>query len=162
MKQAGVSIVYYGGLHTEAGLIMRQMKDQGLNATMMSGDGIVSNELASIAGDAVDGTLMTFAPDPRKSPAAKDLVEKFRAAGFEPEAYTLYAYAALQVIAEGAKAAGNTDPQAVAEAIKAKGPFKTAIGELGFDEKGDITRPDYVMYTWKKGDDGKFSYFQNE
>jgi len=162
MKEAGVSIVYYGGLHTEAGLIMRQMKDQGLNATVMSGDGIVSNELASIAGDAVDGTLMTFAPDPRKNPAAVELVEKFRASGFEPEAYTLYAYAAVQVIADGAKAAGGTDPQAVAEAIKAKGPFKTAIGELGFNEKGDITRPDYVMYTWKKGDDGKFSYFQNE
>ncbi len=188
MNEAGVTEALYEGINTgdrtsppyrqdEAGWcldrllrrsahgsrpIMRQMKDQGLKATMMSGDGIVSNELASIAGDAVDGTLMTFAPDPRKSPAAKDLVEKFRAAGFEPEAYTLYAYAALQVIAEGAKAAGNTDPQAVAEAIKAKGPFKTAIGELGFDEKGDITRPDYVMYTWKKGDDGKFSYFQNE
>lgn len=162
MKEAGVSVVYWGGLHTEAGLIMRQMKDQGLKATMMSGDGIVSNELASIAGDAVDGTLMTFAPDPRKNPAAKELVEKFRAAGFEPEAYTLYSYAALQVIAEGAKAAGGNDAQAVAEAIKAKGPFKTAIGELGYDEKGDITRPDYVMYTWKKGDDGKFTYFQNE
>lgn len=162
MKDAGVSVVYYGGLHTEAGLIMRQMKDQGLQATMMSGDGIVSNELASIAGDAVDGTLMTFAPDPRKNPAAQELVEKFRASGFEPEAYTLYAYAAVQVIAEGAKAAGGTDSQAIAEAIKAKGPFKTAIGELGFDEKGDITRPDYVMYTWKKGEDGKYSYFENE
>ncbi|OAP43348.1 branched chain amino acid ABC transporter substrate-binding protein [Sinorhizobium glycinis] len=162
MKEAGVSVVYYGGLHTEAGLIMRQMKDQGLKATFMSGDGIVSNELASIAGDAVDGTLMTFAPDPRKNPAAKELVEKFRAAGFEPEAYTLYSYAALQVIADAAKAAGGNDPQAVAEAIKAKGPFNTAIGELGYDEKGDITRPDYVMYTWKKGEDGKYSYFQNE
>jgi branched-chain amino acid transport system substrate-binding protein len=75
MKEAGVSLVYYGGLHTEAGLIMRQMADQGLKATLMSGDGIVSNELASIAGDAVNGTLMTFAPDPRKNPAAKELVE---------------------------------------------------------------------------------------
>jgi branched-chain amino acid transport system substrate-binding protein len=141
---------------------MRQMADQGLKATVMSGDGIVSNELASIAGDAVDGTLMTFAPDPRKNPAAKELVEKFRAAGFEPEAYTLYSYAALQVIAEAAKAAGGNDAQAVAENIKGKGPFKTAIGELSYDEKGDITRPDYVMYTWKKGDDGKYTYSQNE
>jgi branched-chain amino acid transport system substrate-binding protein len=158
MKEAGVSVVYYGGLHTEAGLIMRQLADQGLKATFMSGDGIVSNELASIAGEAVDGTLMTFAPDPRKNPAAKDLVEKFRAAGFEPEAYTLYAYAAVQVIAAAAAAAGGNDPQAVAEATKAKGPFSTAIGELGFDAKGDITRPDYVMYVWKKGADGKYTY----
>jgi branched-chain amino acid transport system substrate-binding protein len=162
MKEAGVSVVYWGGLHTEFGLMERQAADQGLKATFMSGDGIVSNELASIAGDAVDGTLMTFAPDPRKYEAAKELVEKFRAAGFEPEAYTLYSYAALQVIAQAAKAAGGNDPQAVAEALKAKGPFQTAIGELGFDEKGDITRPDYVMYTWKKGDDGKYTYAENE
>ena len=97
MKEAGVTIVYWGGLHTEAGLIIRQLADQGLKATFMSGDGIVSNELASIAGDAVDGTLNTFGPDPRKNPANKELVEKFRAAGFEPEAYTLYSYAAVQV-----------------------------------------------------------------
>ncbi len=162
MKEAGVTVVYWGGLHTEAGLIMRQLADQGLKATFMSGDGIVSNELASIAGDAVNGTLMTFAPDPRKNPNAKELVEKFRAAGFEPEAYTLYAYAAMQIIAEAAAKAGNNDPMKVAESAKANGPFTTAIGDIGFDEKGDITRPDYVMYTWKKGDDGKYSYFEND
>jgi branched-chain amino acid transport system substrate-binding protein len=161
MKEAGVSVVYYGGLHTEAGLIMRQLADQGLKATFMSGDGIVSNELASIAGDAVNGTLMTFAPDPRKNPASKELVEKFRAAGFEPEAYTLYAYAALQVVADAANKVGDSsDAQKVAEAIKASGPWKTAIGELGYNEKGDITRPDYVMYEWRKGDDGKYTYFE--
>ena len=158
MKEAGVNVVYWGGLHTEAGLIMRQLADQGLKATFMSGDGIVSNELASIAGDAVDGTLMTFAPDPRKNPNAKDVVEKFRAAGFEPEAYTLYAYASVQVIAQAAAAAGSADPQAVAEATKTKGPFKLVLGEISFDEKGDITRPDYVMYKWGKGDDGKYTY----
>src|SRR3954447_1395718 len=160
MKEAGVSVVYYGGLHTEAGLIMRQLADQGLKATFMSGDGIVSNELASIAGDAVNGTLMTFAPDPRKNPNAAELVEKFRSAGFEPEAYTLYSYAALQVVAEAAAKAGSLDPQKVAETIKASGPWKTAIGDIGYDSKGDITRPDYVLYQWKKGEDGKFTYFE--
>jgi branched-chain amino acid transport system substrate-binding protein len=160
MKQAGVSVVYFGGLHTEAGLLMRQMADQGLEADFMSGTGIVSNELASIAGDAVNGTLMTFAPDPRKNPAAKDLVERFRAAGFEPEAYTLYSYAALQIVAAAANKAGSNDAQKVAETIKASGPWATVIGELGYDWKGDITRIDYVMYEWKKGDDGKYTYFQ--
>lgn len=160
MKEAGVSVVYFGGLHTEAGLIMRQMADQGLKATLMSGDGITSNELASIAGDAVNGTLMTFPPDPRNNPNAADAVKKFRDAGFEPEAYTLYSYAAVQIIAESAKAAGENDPMKVAESAKAKGPFKTVIGDIGFDSKGDITRPDYTMYEWKKGDDGKYSYFE--
>ncbi len=159
MKDAGVSVLYWGGLHTEAGLIIRQAKDQGLNAVLVSGDGIVSNELASIAGDAVEGTLNTFGPDPTLRPENKELVEKFKAAGFNPEAYTLYAYAALQTIAEAAKAAGSTDPQAVAEAMKA-GKFNTALGEISFDEKGDPKLPGYVMYEWKKGPDGKYSYFQ--
>lgn len=161
MKEAGVTFVYFGGLHTEAGLIERQMADQGMRAILMSGDGIASNELASIAGDAVNGTLMTFPPDPRNNPNAAAAVKKFRDAGFEPEAYTLYSYAALQIIAEAAKAAGTNDPMKVAETAKAKGPFKTVIGDIGFDAKGDITRPDYTMYHWKKGADGKYAYFQD-
>ncbi|MBA3041534.1 MAG: branched-chain amino acid ABC transporter substrate-binding protein [Alphaproteobacteria bacterium] len=162
MKEAGVTLVYFGGLHTEAGLIMRQMADGGLKAVLMSGDGITSNELASIAGDAVNGTLMTFPPDPRLNPNAAEAVKKFRDAGFEPEAYTLYSYAALQVMAEAAKKAGSNDAEAVAAALKEKGPYTTVIGELGFDAKGDITRPDYVMYTWQKGADGKYTYLQNK
>ena len=160
MKEAGVSLIYWGGLHTEAGLIIRQAADQGLKAPLFSGDGIVSNELASIAGDAVAGTYNTFGPDPRNNPAAKEVVEKFRAAGFEPEAYTLYAYASTQIIAQAAAAAGSNDPEAVAKAIKEKGPFKTVLGELSFNEKGDRTDADYVIYQWKKGDDGKYNYFQ--
>ena len=162
MKDAGVGMVYFGGLHTEAGLILRQMADQGVKAIMMSGDGITSNELASIAGDAVNGTLMTFPPDPRNNPNAAAAVKEFRDAGFEPEAYTLYSYAALQIIAEAAKAAGANDGQKAAAAAKAKGPFKTVIGDIGFDSKGDITRPDYVMYTWQKGADGKYTYLENK
>ena len=160
MKEAGVTLIYWGGLHTEAGLIIRQSADQGLKAPLFSGDGIVSNELASIAGDAVAGTLNTFGPDPRNNPAAKEVVEKFRAAGFEPEAYTLYSYAATQILAQAATAAGSNDPQEVAKAIKEKGPFKTVLGELSFNEKGDRTDADYVVYEWKKGDDGKYNYFQ--
>ncbi|MBE1202990.1 branched-chain amino acid ABC transporter substrate-binding protein [Aminobacter carboxidus] len=161
LKEAGVTLIYFGGLHTEAGLIMRQSADQGLKAILFSGDGMVSNELASIAGDAVIGTLNTFSPDPRKNSAAKDLVENFRAKGFEPEAYTLYSYAAVQIIAGAiAKTGSADDAQKVAETMKANGPWPTAIGDIGYDAKGDITRPDYVIYEWKKGDDGKPTYAQ--
>ncbi|MCM2473237.1 branched-chain amino acid ABC transporter substrate-binding protein [Rhizobium sp. CG5] len=158
MKEAGVTIIYWGGLHTEAGLIIRQAADQGLKATLVSGDGIVSNELASIAGDAVEGTLNTFGPDPTLNPANKELVEKFKAAGFNPEAYTLYSYAAMQTIAAAAKAADSIEPEAVATAMKEKGPFPTALGDMSFDAKGDPKIPGYIMYEWKKGADGKFTY----
>ena len=89
-------------------------------------------------------------------------MKKFRDAGFEPEAYTLYSYAALQIVAAAANKVGKSDDaQAVAAAIKANGPWATAIGEIGYNEKGDITRPDYVLYTWKKQDDGSFTYVEN-
>ena len=66
IKQSGADLVYWGGLHTEGGLIVRQMRDQGVKAPLMGGDGITSDEFASIGGPGVEGTLMTFGPDPRK------------------------------------------------------------------------------------------------
>ena len=162
LKGANVDVVYFGGLHTEAGLIIRQMRDQGLAAPLMSGDGIVSSEFTAIAGPGAEGTLMTFAPDPRKNPAAKDVVAKFRAKNYEPEAYTLYSYAAVQVLAQAAAEAKSTDSKKVAEAIRSGKPFKTVIGDLSFDKKGDITRPDYVVYVWKKGANGQIDYAGNE
>jgi len=57
--------------------------------------------------------------------------------------------------------AKSVDPKVVAEATKSGKAFKTVIGDLSYNQKGDITRPDYVMYTWRKGADGKISYFQN-
>ncbi|HEX8165182.1 MAG TPA: branched-chain amino acid ABC transporter substrate-binding protein [Beijerinckiaceae bacterium] len=160
LKQAQVDVVYFGGLHTEAGLIIRQMRDQGLNAPMMSGDGIVSSEFVSIAGPGAEGTLMTFSPDPRKNPNAKDVVEKFRKKGFEPEAYTLYSYAAVEVYKQAAEAVKSTDPKKMAEYMHSGKTFKTVIGDLSFDKKGDITRPDYIMYVWSKGSDGKINYVE--
>jgi branched-chain amino acid transport system substrate-binding protein len=158
IKAAGADLVYWGGLHTEGGLIVRQMRDQGVRAPLMGGDGITSDEFASVGGPGVEGTLMTFAPDPRKRPEAKAVVEKFKKKNFDPEAYTLYSYAAVEIIKQAAEQAKSLDPKKVAEAIRSGKKFKTVIGELGFDKKGDITRPDYVMYVWKKDPSGKITY----
>jgi branched-chain amino acid transport system substrate-binding protein len=162
LKQANIDAIYYGGLHTEAGLIIRQMRDQGLNAPMMSGDGITDKEFAQIAGPGAEGTYMTFGPDARKNPNAKDVVAKFKAKGIDPEAYTLYSYAAVQIFAEAATQAKSADPKKMAEVMHSGKVFKTVIGDISYDKKGDITRPDYVMYVWKKGADGKIDYSGNE
>jgi len=160
LKTAGADVVYWGGLHTEGGLIVRQMRDQGLKAPMMSGDGITSDEFATIGGPGVEGTLMTFPPDPRKRPEAKEVVAKYAAKGINPEAYTLYTYAAFQIIKQAAEGAKSVDPKKIAAKIHEGGNYKTVIGDLKFDKKGDITRPDYVMYTWKKVGD-KITYVEN-
>lgn len=160
LKAAGADVVYWGGLHTEGGLIVRQMRDQGLKSVLMSGDGIASDEFATIGGPGVEGTLMSFPPDPRTRPESKDVVAKFQAKNINPEAYTLYSYASVQVLAEAAKRANSLDPKKIAEEMKKGVAFKTVIGDIAFDKKGDITRPDYVIYTWKKGADGKITYVQ--
>ncbi|MGL4494908.1 MAG: branched-chain amino acid ABC transporter substrate-binding protein [Beijerinckiaceae bacterium] len=160
IKAAGADVLYWGGLHTEGGLIVRQMRDQGLKTVMMSGDGITSDEFATIGGPGVEGTLMTFPPDPRKRPEAAAIVKKFEDKKFNPEAYTLYSYAAVQIIAEAAKRANSLDSKKIAEEMKKGVAFKTVIGDIAYDKKGDITRPDYTMYTWKKGADGKITYVE--
>jgi len=160
IEQAGATVVYYGGVSpVEAGMLLRQLGERDPGITFMAGDSIATNQLPGVAGDTVDGTLMTLTPDPRLSPAAAEVVERFRAAGFEPESYTLYAYAALQVIAEAAAKAGSNEPQTVAATLRESGPWPTVLGELSFDEKGDVQQGGYVMYEWKKGADGKYSYF---
>jgi branched-chain amino acid transport system substrate-binding protein len=160
IKAANADLVYWGGLHTEGGLLVRQMRDQGVKAVLMGGDGITSDEFATVGGPGVEGTLMTFPPDPRKRPEAKGVVEKFRAKKFEPEAYTLYSYAAVEIIKAAAEQAKSLDPKKIAEVMHSGKKFKTVIGELGYDKKGDITRPDYVMYVWKKQPDGKITYVE--
>jgi branched-chain amino acid transport system substrate-binding protein len=90
------------------------------------------------------------------------VVEKFRAKKFEPEAYTLYSYAAVQIIKLAAEAAKSLDPKKVAAQISSGQKYNTVIGELSYDKKGDVTRLDYVMYTWKKNPEGKITYVENK
>jgi len=160
IKQANPDLVYFGGLYTEGGLIVRQMRDQGVTAPLMGGDGITSDEFATVGGPGVEGSLMTYGPDPRNRPEAKAAVAEFRAKGFEPEAYTLYSYAGVQIIRQAAEAAKSLDPKKVAEAMHSGMKFSTVLGDLSYDSKGDITKLDYVMYIWKRDPSGKITYVE--
>jgi branched-chain amino acid transport system substrate-binding protein len=162
LKSAGVELMYWGGLHTELGLIIRQMRDQGLQTVAMGADGITSDEFASVGGPGVEGTKMTFPPDPRNRPEVAEIVTRFREQRkFNPEAYTLYSYAAVEVIKQAAEKAGSLDPMKVADIMRSGMTFKTVVGDIAYDQKGDRTRPDYVIYTWKKGPDDKITYLQD-
>jgi branched-chain amino acid transport system substrate-binding protein len=160
IKESGADYLMWGGLHTEGGLIVRQMRDQGMKTVMISGDGITDNEFASIGGPGVEGTLMTFGPDPRNNPAAKAVVAEIRAKGFEPEGYTLYSYAAVQIMQQAAEKAKSLDPHKVADVMHSGMTFHTVIGDIAYDKKGDRTSVDYVWYVWKKQPDGQITYKQ--
>jgi len=171
LKAANPDLVYWGGLHDTGGLILRQMRDQGLKTPMMGGDGMADDEFAAIAGPGAEGTLMTFSPDPRTNPKNKEIVDLFRQKrGFEPQAYTLYSYAAVQIIKQAAEQAKSVDPKKVAEVMHSGKVFNTVLGDVSFDKKGDITgyivagknKDRYVLYTWKKGENGRITYVENQ
>jgi branched-chain amino acid transport system substrate-binding protein len=147
LKLEKIDLVYVGGYHQEAGLILRQMRDQGLKTVLMSGDALADKEFASITGPAGEGTLFTFGPDPRNKPTAKAIVAKFKANNIDPEGYTLYTYAAMQVWSQAVKKAGTMDPKKVMDTIKA-GAWDTVLGKIEIDAKGDLKQIDYVVYKW--------------
>jgi branched-chain amino acid transport system substrate-binding protein len=154
LKQAQADLVYIGGYHTEVGLILRQARDQGFGAQFMSGDANATDELGQIAGPAADGFLFTFAPDPRKYASAKQAVADLRAQGFDPEGYTLYTVAALEVFAQAAQQAGSTRLEALVPVLHAN-TFKTVVGEIAFDAKGDVKDPKYSIYKYENGKYGE-------
>ena len=151
MRGRDLDAVYFGGYHTEGAQLVREMRAQAIDAVFMGGDTLLTDEFWTIAGDAAEGTLMTFATDPRAIPSARDLVTEFETSGIDPIGFTLYTYAAVRIWAEAAGAAGTTEAAAVARALRAK-PFETAVGTIAFDEKGDLTRPDFDWYEWQSGD----------
>ena len=150
LKANNVDIIYLGGYHTEAGLIVRQARQQGLEARLVSGDALVTEEFWSITGPAGEGTLFSFSPDPSKNPQAKDVVARFIEEGYKPEGYTLYTYAAIQVFAQAAELTGGTDIDDLISKLKAE-KFETVFGLIGFDAKGDVNAPGYVFYEWSNG-----------
>jgi branched-chain amino acid transport system substrate-binding protein len=151
MKQERIEVIYVGGYYTEAGLIIRQSKEQGLNATLIGGDALVTNEFWSITGAAGEGSLMTFSSDPRKRATAAQVVQRFRARNVDPEGYVLYTYGAMQIWAAAAEKAKTVDARKVADALKRQGPWNSVLGQTSFTPKGDVTVPDYVFYVWRNG-----------
>ena len=161
IKASGADYLMWGGLHTEGGLIIRQMRDQG----MKHGHDLRRRHHrqrvrldrrprrrrhADVVRPRCRATI----------PAAKDIVAAFKAKGFDPDAYTLYSYAGVQIIKQAAEKAKSLDPKKVAEVMHSGMTFNTVIGPIAYDKKGDRTTVDYVWYVWKKGDDGKITYKQ--
>ena len=157
LKQANVDVLYVGGYHTEAGLIARQMRDQGMKTILVSGDALVTDEYWQITGDAGEGTLMTFSPDPRKNPIAKPVVEALDGRRHRRPKAT------RSTPTPPSRLGPPPSPRPAAPTSIRWSPFSpaaefdTVLGEVKFDDKGDVTLPGYVFYVWH---DGKYDYVE--
>ncbi|PWV65820.1 high-affinity branched-chain amino acid ABC transporter substrate-binding protein [Plasticicumulans acidivorans] len=149
LKTAGADVIYYGGYHPELGLLLRQAKEQGLQAKWMGPEGVGNKDLNAIAGDAVEGLYVTLPQDFTTEPENAALVKAFKDKGQDPSGpFVLTSYAAVEVIADSIKAVG-ADPVKVADYMR-KHTFKTPIGELGFTASGDLKDFKFVVYEWHK------------
>ena len=153
MKQAKIDVVYIGGYHPDSALMLRQSREQGFGAQFISADATNSQEFWSISGPAGEGMRFSDASSAVNLDSAKDVVAKFRADHYEPEGYTLSSYAAVQAWAAAVTKAGTTDAEKVAETLRAN-TIPTVIGDLGWDEKGDLKKIRYAWFLWH---DGKYA-----
>jgi branched-chain amino acid transport system substrate-binding protein len=153
LRAANITIVYVGGYHTEVALMASASSEQGQTMQFISGDALSTEEFGLIAGQAGDGTLFTFTEDARENSEAAQVVQRFRAENFEPSGYTLLSYAAVQVWAQAVEKAKSLDLDAVVASLHGD-DFKTVLGPLGFDQKGDLKVQNWVWYVWRGGEYG--------
>ena len=152
LKSANAELIYFGGYHPEGGLLARQLHDAGVKATIIGGEGLSNTELWAIGGDTAAGTLFTNATDALKNPASAEAVAVLKEKGIPPEAFTLNAYAAVEVLKAGIEKVGkDAKADAVAKALKAGLEVKTAIGTLTYGKTGDLSSPSFSMYKWEAG-----------
>ncbi len=150
IKGANVDAVFFGGLYAEAGTLVRQVREQGIEVPYVSVDGIVDPAFVTAAGgnQYASGVYMGFPADPRNMDSSKDIVAKLDSEGKKSDGFTLYAYAGVQAVAAAIEGTdGSTSGTDLAEWLS-ENTIETVLGEKGWDEKGDLRTPDYTMYQW--------------
>ncbi|WP_347379632.1 branched-chain amino acid ABC transporter substrate-binding protein [Methylobacterium sp. Leaf102] len=165
LKRARVDVVYFGGLATEAIVLLRAMREAGLDAPLVGSDGLLDKELSQVA--AADGTVMTVAPVTRL-PEVKPSPTKPRMPEAEilaAQVFVAQGYAAVEVLRGGMLGARSTDARAVAAFLRGGTAVKTVLGPLAYDARGDLKadprRPAYVLQVWRRTPDGRIDYAGN-
>ncbi|TKR55956.1 high-affinity branched-chain amino acid ABC transporter substrate-binding protein [Allopusillimonas ginsengisoli] len=147
LKSLNADLIYFGGYHAELGLLLRQAREQGMTTQFMGPEGVANKDLVAIAGPAVEGLLVTLPADFTKLPGNEKVLENFKKFNRSPDgAFTLTAYAAMQILADSINAVG-VDPDKVADYMHSNA-FDTAIGKVEYDEKGDLKQFEFAVYKW--------------
>ncbi|HNJ97184.1 MAG TPA: branched-chain amino acid ABC transporter substrate-binding protein [Ilumatobacteraceae bacterium] len=148
MKTAGVDTVFYGGYYAEAAKLVQQMRDAGLEATFVSGDGSLDKAFVENAGPSAEGAYLTATGAP------SDVNPEFQAAfnekfGSDPALYSPEAYDCAKVFLAGI-AAGNTTRESLAAFVSAyDAPGITK--QIKFDATGEPEGDAVYYYVVESG-----------
>ena len=148
-------LVFFGGMNAVAGPMLRQMKQLGLNAKMMGGDGICSDEIAKLSGGAMVDGQVVCAEAGGVEAAGKPALDAFKAAykkrfGIDVQINAPYAYDAVMAMADAMVKAGSAAPAKYLPQL-AKIQYKGVTGTVAFDKRGDIRDGTLTLYTFKGG-----------
>ena len=155
IKSKNPDVVFFGGMDAVAGPMLRQMKQLGINAKFMGGDGICSEALATLAGDGMADGQVVCAEAGGVEDAQKKGMEDFKAAykkkfGIDVQIYAPYVYDSVMTMVDAMQKAGSADPVKYAPVLS-KIQHKGVTGNIAFDDKGDIKDGTLTLYTYKAG-----------
>ena len=155
LKAKKPDVVFFGGMDAVAGPMLKQMKQLGINAKFMGGDGICSSELPKLAADGMGEETVFCAEAGGVEGEQKAGMDKFRADfktkfGSDVQVYAPYVYDAVKVMANAMVTAGSADPKVYLPALKSTN-YKGVTGNIAFDEKGDIKNGALTLMTYKGG-----------
>ena len=156
LKGKKPEVVFFGGMDAVAGPMLKQMKQLGIKAKFMGGDGICSSELPKLAGDGMGDEQVFCAEAGGVEGDQLPVMEKFRADfkakfGTEVQVYAPYVYDAVKVMAAAMVTANSADPKVYLPALAATNGYKGVTGTVSFDEKGDIKNGALTLMTYKGG-----------
>lgn len=148
-------VIFFGGMDAVAGPMMRQMKQLGIEAKFMGGDGICTEAMAKLAGDAIGEGNVICAEAGGVVDTEKKGMEDFRAAykkkfGIDVQLYAPYVYDSVNVIATAMQKANSVEPAKYLPEL-AKIHYKGVTGPIAFDARGDIKDGSLSLFTYKGG-----------
>ena len=154
IKAKNPDVIMYGGMDAQGGPMVKQMKELGIKAKYIAGDGVCSAEWPKLAGGAAEGQYCTQAGlPPDKMPNAADFVKRFTAKYGPIQVYAPYSYDAAMTLIEAMKKANSTDPAKYLPEL-AKISYGGITAKIEFDEHGDTKNGAITLYQVK---DGKLS-----
>lgn len=156
LKAKKPDVVFFGGMDAVAGPMLRQMKQLGIEAKFVGGDGICSGELPKLAAGTMGDGQVVCAEAGGVEGESKKSSEAFKAKFKEKykvdvQIYAPYVYDAVNVMAAAMVKAGSADPAKYLPVLAKTEGYKGVTGTISFDNKGDIKNGALTMYTYKGG-----------
>jgi branched-chain amino acid transport system substrate-binding protein len=159
LKQKNADALYLVTVFADVALAMKQMKDLGMNLTVLGPDGMYSDELITLGGPAVEGACATaLGADVNKLPSASKFVSAFKAKYNEsPQQYSVFAYEDMHILIKAIEKAGKKDRAAILKAVREVTPYDGALGRTAFNGRGDTVNQVIGIFCVK---DGKWGYLK--